>query len=868
MQVSARDTLSSASNGSAKASLLRPPSTRTSQQSSLNGPRRLLKPAPLTVPRSPITPKAAHQLRKPSMASSPLTEKKASPPPIVAKPKPISRAPIAHGVTRLAAPTTRISQGTNGSATPAGSTARSAASASRTKTQVGGMAGQRMLTTSTPTRQPLRSTTTTARPTVQASSSTTISSTPRRISSRVNPPVKRSPLLAESSPATNPTRKPIATKPPKQSKASKDTPKQASAALKPWQRPKTERQAMVQQSFDPHKIGANAKRQARESGKLNLANRGMIRIPEDVFTLYERQVQEEDMSFGSQSYDRFWESEPLTRLILSDNNISVIDSRIGMYQTLTCLDIRNNDISELPAEISRLCELQFLSIAGNKLTELPESIFELPIVELQVQRNNISFISSQISNLATTLVNIDLSNNQLTVLPQEIAKLTKLINLNIADNMISSLPEDLDNFSELKDLDLRRNRLTTLFPSKSAHSDEPMVFKHLYRIDATENLIKTLSEDSNVKIHLPRLKELLLGMNRIKEIPKSMLSGMSQLATLDLHENSFEGDFKGLGLLLSLERLDISGNIYRKLPDEIGHLVNLKSINFDSNPLIRKPKTTSAQEIVKQLAEQLDSCNINSFDSYNSASDDSPKYATIFPTKFDLYQLNSGALKLDRYALFNELQNSSIEKISYAAQQLPFKVRILSLQNNAIIISPINLISTFSSTLTVLDLSHNNISTFPFNDQKNIDNPNETTKLVLPNVTSLNLSHNRISTFPDFEIANILPALKELNLSFNAITKLPKNPIRELLGTKNLAELFLTMNHISEIIHITFEGLSVLNLADNDIEVIPFELGLVSSIQAMDITGNRFRVPRRETVQKGTQAIMEWLRGRIPRSEA
>ncbi|MGB6301470.1 MAG: COR domain-containing protein, partial [Rivularia sp. (in: cyanobacteria)] len=59
----------------------------------------------------------------------------------------------------------------------------------------------------------------------------------------------------------------------------------------------------------------------------------------------------------------------------------------------------------------------------------------------------------------TNLTQLDLSNNQISEIPEALAKLTNLTQLHLSYNKISEIPEALESLSKLKTLDLRGNPL-------------------------------------------------------------------------------------------------------------------------------------------------------------------------------------------------------------------------------------------------------------------------------------------------------------------------------------------------------------------------------------------------------------------------
>ncbi len=58
--------------------------------------------------------------------------------------------------------------------------------------------------------------------------------------------------------------------------------------------------------------------------------------------------------------------------------------------------------------------------------------------------------------------------------------------------------------------------------------------------------------------------------------------------------------------------------------------------------------------------------------------------------------------------------------------------------------------------------------------------------------------------------------------------------------------------------------LAVLDLQNNSIETVPPELGQLTQLKNLQLEGNAFRVPRPQILVKGTEAVMAYLRDRMP----
>ncbi len=98
-------------------------------------------------------------------------------------------------------------------------------------------------------------------------------------------------------------------------------------------------------------------------------------------------------------------------------------------------DYSNKGLSDFPKEVLGKTDTTVLDLSGNSLT---------------------GALPSQIQDL-TNLVELNVSNNNMTGIPAEIGKLTKLKVLNFANNQITGLPNELGNLKQLEVFDLRGN---------------------------------------------------------------------------------------------------------------------------------------------------------------------------------------------------------------------------------------------------------------------------------------------------------------------------------------------------------------------------------------------------------------------------
>nr|XP_021517250.1 leucine-rich repeat-containing protein 40-like isoform X2 [Meriones unguiculatus]XP_021517252.1 leucine-rich repeat-containing protein 40-like isoform X2 [Meriones unguiculatus] len=138
-------------------------------------------------------------------------------------------------------------------------------------------------------------------------------------------------------------------------------------------------------------------------------------------------------------------------------------------------------------------------------------------------------------------------------------------------------------------------------------------------------------------------------------------------------------------------------------------------------------------------------------------------------------------------------------------------------------------------------------------------------------ITSVNFSKNHLCEIPkrnNFlsslpEEMSSLTKLQTINLSFNRFKVMPA----ALYDIPTLEAVLISNNQVGSVdpqkVKL-MENLSTLDLQNNDLLQIPPELGNCVQLRTLLLDGNPFRVPRAAILMKGTAAVLEYLRDRIP----
>lgn len=210
-------------------------------------------------------------------------------------------------------------------------------------------------------------------------------------------------------------------------------------------------------------------------------------------------------------------------------NLAALINTSCTIPTLSKLQLRKNGIKSVGSDMFHLCtNITELDLALNKMDQIHADSFR-SLRGLQILRLNrcqLPSVPVAVMNL-TTLEKLDLSYNNITSLGcGDFAKLTKLRELSLYNNLISSLKDCVfKDLIRLKVLRLQTNQMTTL--------------------------------NGAFKTYLPKLEVLKLNGNKLTALKQGVFEGLQSLQNLSLHENKitqFEnGCFTGLTALTDIQ---------------------------------------------------------------------------------------------------------------------------------------------------------------------------------------------------------------------------------------------------------------------------------------------------------------------------
>ncbi|CAG8972810.1 hypothetical protein HYALB_00007735 [Hymenoscyphus albidus] len=594
---------------------------------------------------------------------------------------------------------------------------------------------------------------------------------------------------------------------------------------------------------------------ARSDGRLNIAAMGFKEIPEEVMNMYSLEA-----AGGSWA-----EAVDLTKFVAADNEFERLgddvfpdvdprdmaddeDAKGNQFGGLETLDLHGNVLIELPIGLRRLEMLTSLNLSNNKLgNNCFEVISQLPSLrDLKLGGNELTGpLDERISGL-TSLESLDLQRNALVSLPDGLAELVRLRVFNVKENKLTSL-----SFGALRNLPL-----TEILASKNKLSGVliDIEIEELSKLQVLNVACNSLTRISEGDIALPSLHQLNCSSNRLSDLPE--LTSWVSLLTLAAEDNSISSIPDGFTTLPKLKYADFTGNNIKVLNDNIGAMDSLDAFRISGNPLREKKFVSMATDELKRTlkARMTPTPERESSNTLQAGGDSS--FGSVPPPPLSPRSPSMNwPIKFGNVLDRSNTQSHSLNPVAVAHIATNHSIKTLELHHNLFKEIPSS-IAFFAATLTSLNIAHNELN----NDSFMKDD------LDLPMLKELNISSNTLNSLQPLMQHLIAPQLEKLDFSFNRLTTFPV--LRQHFP--NLVSVFASNNTIRELAPENIKGLRILDCSSNEINSLNARIGLLGGpggLERLDVSGNRFRVPKYTVLEKGTEATLAWLRDRIPGNE-
>jgi len=307
----------------------------------------------------------------------------------------------------------------------------------------------------------------------------------------------------------------------------------------------------------------------------------------------------------------------LTQLYLADNLLGgTLPSSLGNLVNLTDLQLYLNTFTgNIPSRLENLTKLTTLRLDQNQFSgAIPAGLGNLrSLTTLYLSYNQLSgSIPVSLGNL-TNLNNLYLHGNQLTgTIPAELGNLVKLQNLYLSSNQLTgSLPKELARLTGMVNLLLSDNKLSGTIPSEYS-AMKNLVYLYLFSNNFSGTLPESFSQftklryfyvyDNQLTGMIPAsysaLSEMLVFYGYDNKfsgtLPAGLFTSWTKLQILDLHNNTFSGDFPAsIGSCTALTSITLNKNTFTSLPAGLLNLSILATANFSDNELVSVPSFAS-----------------------------------------------------------------------------------------------------------------------------------------------------------------------------------------------------------------------------------------------------------------------------------
>ena len=211
------------------------------------------------------------------------------------------------------------------------------------------------------------------------------------------------------------------------------------------------------------------------------------------------------------------------------------------------------------------------------------------LTQLRLFGNKLSVLGPELGAL-TALTALDAGRNKLDAVPAAVCGLAGLRELDLASNALKAVPDTLGALTALRTLSLSTNALAAVPSALGA-------LAALERLDLSQNALRTLPDALGA---LPALTELSLASNALGVLPEA-LGALTALARLDVSDNALDALPAGIGALAQLQVLRADGNRLRALPPGICALARLRELYVSRNAIEALPCDVASWTALRRL---------------------------------------------------------------------------------------------------------------------------------------------------------------------------------------------------------------------------------------------------------------------------
>jgi Leucine-rich repeat (LRR) protein len=276
-----------------------------------------------------------------------------------------------------------------------------------------------------------------------------------------------------------------------------------------------------------------------------------------------------------------------------------------VFNAVPCVNI--DCVHDTLTNTNRIRSIKLIQCA---LAVISDSLFEHidTLIELDVSQNLLTSLPDTLARLAPTLTFLHIGSNQMQLFPSVILSLTRLDTLIVCKetgnipNYIQTLPSQIDNLTNLTHLSLQGCAMQHLPSTIGTLSelnvldlsdmptlvDLPDSIGDLHALTTLQLLDTSISVLPDSIGSMSSLLYLYLDYTHVQTLPKS-IGQLPRLQAFTMRHCALQTLPESIVQITSLYLLNLQGNALTSLPSQIGNLVNLRQLDVSHNDLHALP---------------------------------------------------------------------------------------------------------------------------------------------------------------------------------------------------------------------------------------------------------------------------------------